>query len=96
MGRYIVRRLLLTIPVLFGILLLVFALGHLLPGSQCAAILGEHATQQACAAYDHEHGFDRPIPVQFVAYLSALARATWERPSRRRSRSPTCSCSGCR
>ena len=66
MGRYIVRRLLLTIPVLFGILLLVFALGHLLPGSQCAAILGEHATQQACAAYDHEHGFDRPIPVQFV------------------------------
>ena len=73
MGRYIIRRLLLTIPVLFGILLLVFALGHLLPGSQCAAILGEHATQQACAAYDHEHGFDRPIPVQFLDYLGALA-----------------------
>ena len=74
MVRYIVRRLLLTIPVLFGILLLVFAMGHLLPGSQCSAILGEHATIEACAKYDHEHGFDRPLPEQFVTYVTALSR----------------------
>jgi peptide/nickel transport system permease protein len=73
MGRYIVRRLLLTIPVLLGIVTLVFIMGHLLPGSQCAAILGERATLEACATYDHEHGFDRPIPEQFVDYLGDLA-----------------------
>jgi ABC-type dipeptide/oligopeptide/nickel transport system permease component len=73
MGRYIVRRLLLTIPVLFGIVTLVFIMGHLLPGSQCAAILGERASVESCAKYDHEHGFDRPIPEQFVDYLGDLA-----------------------
>jgi peptide/nickel transport system permease protein len=73
MGRYIIRRLLLTIPVLFGIVTLVFIMGHVLPGSQCAAILGERSTPEACAAYDHEHGFDRPLVVQYVDYLGDLA-----------------------
>ena len=74
MGRYIVRRLLLTIPVLFGVLTLVFVMGHLLPGSQCAAILGERATTEACAKYDHERGFDRPLPEQYLDYLGDLSR----------------------
>ena len=74
MGRYILRRLLLTIPVLIGIVSLVFLMGHVLPGSQCAAILGEHATEKACAAYDHEHGFDRPLAVQYVDFIAALSR----------------------
>ena len=46
MTAYIVRRLLLTIPVLFGILLLVFFLGRVLPGSFCYASLGERATAE--------------------------------------------------
>jgi peptide/nickel transport system permease protein len=74
MTRYIIRRLLLTIPVLFGILVLVFALGHLLPGSQCVALLGEHATPEVCAKFDHDRGFDRPIPEQFADYLGALSK----------------------
>ena len=74
MTRYIVRRILLTIPVLIGVVTLVFVMGHLLPGSQCAAILGEHTSPEACAAYDHAHGFDRPIPVQYVDFLAALLR----------------------
>jgi peptide/nickel transport system permease protein len=74
MTRYIVRRLMLTIPVLFGLLVLVFFLGHILPGSLCAAILGERATVQACAAFNHLHGLDLPVPVQFAAYLEGVAR----------------------
>ncbi len=74
MTRYIFRRILLTIPVLIGVVTLVFVMGHLLPGSQCAAILGEHTSPAACAAYDHAHGFDRPIPVQYVDFLAALLR----------------------
>jgi len=73
MTRYIVRRLVLTIPVLFGLLVLVFFLGHILPGSLCAAILGERATIQACQAFDHLHGLDRPVAVQFADYLGSVA-----------------------
>jgi len=73
MLRYIVRRVLLTIPVLFGILTLVFFLGHVLPGDACRALLGERATDAICAAYNHAHGLDQPIPVQFGNYLVDLS-----------------------
>ena len=73
MVRYIVRRLVLTLPVVFGVLVLVFFLGHVLPGSTCRALLGERATDAICAAYDHSHGLDLPIPVQFANYLNAIA-----------------------
>ena len=73
MLRYIVRRILLSIPVLFGILTLVFFLGHVLPGDACRALLGERATDAICAAYNHDHGLDQPVPVQFANYLVALS-----------------------
>lgn len=73
MVSYILRRILLTIPVLFGILVLVFFLGRVLPGSQCFALLGERATAAQCAAFDAAHGFDQPIPVQFATYLGQVA-----------------------
>ena len=73
MLRYIVRRLILTVPVLFGILVLVFFLGHILPGSACRALLGERATDAVCAEYDRQHGLDQPIPVQFGTYLVSLS-----------------------
>jgi peptide/nickel transport system permease protein len=74
MTRFILRRLILTIPVLIGLLVLVFYLGHILPGSQCAALLGERATVETCRIYDHAHGFDLPVPVQFGNYLGNIAR----------------------
>ncbi len=73
MLRYIVRRIVLTIPVLFGILVLVFFLGHILPGSACRALLGERATDAICAEYDRQHGLDQPVPVQFANYLAAVS-----------------------
>jgi ABC-type dipeptide/oligopeptide/nickel transport system permease component len=72
-ATYILRRILLTIPVLFGILVIVFFLNRVLPGSQCYALLGERATPAQCAAFDHAQGLDRPIPVQFVDYLGNVA-----------------------
>ena len=74
MTRYIIRRVLLTIPVLFGVLILVFFLNRVLPGSQCRALLGERATDAQCAAYDHLHGLDQPIPVQFGTYVASIAQ----------------------
>jgi len=73
MTRYIVRRLLITIPVLFGVILLVFIIGRLLPGDPCRILLGERASDAICADFNHRFGFDRPVVDQFFAYLGNLA-----------------------
>jgi peptide/nickel transport system permease protein len=73
MLQFVLRRLLLSIPVLFGIIFLVFALARLLPGDPCVAALGERATERICADFNHRYGLDQPIPIQFVAYLGQLA-----------------------
>lgn len=69
MLSYIARRLLYSVPVLIGILIVVFLLARLIPGEPCTAILGEKATPEACARYNVEHGLDKPITTQFVIYV---------------------------
>lgn len=69
MTQYIVRRILLAIPVIFGILVVTFSLSRMIPGGPCKAILGEKATQAVCDRFIHEFGFDRPIYVQFGSYM---------------------------
>ncbi|HQE92316.1 MAG TPA: ABC transporter permease [Anaerolineae bacterium] len=69
MFHYIVRRLLLSIPVLFGILVVTFVLARLIPGDPCKAMLGEKATAEVCARFTHEHGLDKPISVQLGIYM---------------------------
>jgi len=73
MLRFVVRRLLLLIPILFGVSVLVFAWIHALPGSPAEALLGEHATPQAVARLRHMYGLDKPIPIQYWNYLKTLA-----------------------
>jgi peptide/nickel transport system permease protein len=67
--QFIVRRLILSIPVLFGIVFIVFALARLLPGDPCTAELGERATEAQCKAFAVRNGLDQPILVQFGIYL---------------------------
>jgi peptide/nickel transport system permease protein len=71
--RFIIRRLLVTIPVLFGIIFIVFALARLVPGDPCRAVLGERATDAVCNDFIVRYGLDQPIPVQFGLYLQQLA-----------------------
>jgi peptide/nickel transport system permease protein len=71
--RFVLRRLLVTIPVLFGIVFLVFALARLVPGDPCRAVLGERATDAVCDDFIVRYGLDQPIPVQFAKYLEQLA-----------------------
>jgi len=70
MLQFIVRRILITIPVLFGILVLVFVVARLLPGDPCRIVIGERATAQVCADFNHRYGFDRPMLEQFGTYLN--------------------------
>lgn len=72
--QYVLRRLFASIPVLFGILLVTFALARLIPGDPCHAILGEKATPEMCARFVKEHGLDRPILVQFGIYAKEVLR----------------------
>src|SRR5262245_39180886 len=69
MLRFIVRRLLLLIPILFGVSLLVFIWIRLLPGSPAESLLGERATPQSVAQIRHQYGLDQPIYVQYWRYL---------------------------
>ena len=73
MVTYILRRLVLSIPVLFGILFATFALARLIPGDPCRAMLGEKATKVVCDEFNHRHGLDRSIPVQFGVYVNEIA-----------------------
>jgi peptide/nickel transport system permease protein len=82
MTTYIVRRILLSLPVLFGVLFATFALGRLIPGDPCRAILGEKATDVVCDEFIHRHGLDKPIPTQFGIYLSEVAHGDFGRSFR--------------
>ena len=75
MTQFILRRLLVTIPVLLGIVFIVFALARLVPGDPCRAVLGERATDAVCDDFIHRYGLDQPIPVQFVRVPPAARRA---------------------
>jgi peptide/nickel transport system permease protein len=69
MLRYLVRRLLLLIPILFGVSLLIFFWIRALPGGPAESLLGERATPQLVQEYRHRYGLDKPVYVQYWAYL---------------------------
>jgi len=73
MLRFVVRRLLLLIPILIGVSILVFLWIRALPGGPAAALLGERATPEAVAALEHQYGLDQPIYVQYGKYVEQLA-----------------------
>jgi ABC-type dipeptide/oligopeptide/nickel transport system permease component len=74
MHRYLIRRLLLTIPVLLGVATLVFSLIHFIPGDPAQAMLGEGAAPEDVAQLRERLGLDRPLLVQYGAFLQGLAR----------------------
>jgi peptide/nickel transport system permease protein len=74
MIKYIIRRLLASIPVLFGVLAVTFALARAIPGDPCRAMLGEKATAEVCERFNREKGLDKPLTVQFGVYLKDVAR----------------------
>ncbi|HEX5839935.1 MAG TPA: ABC transporter permease [Anaerolineales bacterium] len=74
MVQYLLRRLLSSIPVLFGILIVTFIIARVIPGDPCRAILGEKATAEICERFVHEHGLDRPIHEQLFIYMGEILR----------------------
>jgi peptide/nickel transport system permease protein len=74
MLRFLLRRLVLVVPVLFGVALLVFALIHLVPGDPAVSMLGEAATPADVAALRARLRLDDPLPQQFGRFLRDAVR----------------------
>lgn len=74
MTRFIGQRLLLTVPVLFGLLVLIFVLTRIVPIDPAAVLAGETATPEQVAQLRTELGLDRSLPVQFGLYLKQVAQ----------------------
>jgi peptide/nickel transport system permease protein len=72
MTQYTIRRILYSIPVLIGILVVTFVIARSIPGDPCKAMLGEKATVEVCDRFNREHGLDKSIPVQFWIYMKDI------------------------
>jgi peptide/nickel transport system permease protein len=69
---YILRRVLLLVPVLLGLSLLVFAIARLLPGDPVTLAAGPNATAADVAQVAREFGLDKPLPLQYWNYLTGI------------------------
>src|SRR5213594_3387102 len=74
MLTFIVRRLLLAVPVLLGVVFVVMLTVDLLPGDAVALMLGEHATKDAVAKLREHLGLDKPFLVRYLDYVGRVAR----------------------
>jgi peptide/nickel transport system permease protein len=72
--RYVVRRLLLLVPILIGVSILIFFWIHALPGNPADALLGERSTPELVKQYKERYGLDRPLPVQYWDYLKTTVQ----------------------
>jgi peptide/nickel transport system permease protein len=74
MLKFVVRRLLLLIPIMIGLSILVFLWIRALPGGPAQALLGERATPQSVAQIERSYGLNKPVHVQYWLYVKRVTR----------------------
>ena len=74
MYKYILRRLLLLIPVVIGVSFVVYGIMSMVPGDPVYQVLSEDATPEQIAATRHEMGLDQPFLVRYGRYMLGLLR----------------------
>jgi len=79
MGSYIARRLLLAVPVLFGVSVLVFLILHLTPGNPALVIAGPDAPPNVVRDVERSLGLDQPLYIQYGRYLARIVRGDFGR-----------------
>lgn len=72
MVKYIVKRLLLLIPIILGVSAIIFTLKTLTPGDPARQILGNDATEEQIQAKREELGLNDPAVVQYVRYIGGI------------------------
>ena len=78
-GLYLLQRLALIVPVLFGLTLLTFTLSHIVPGDPALLAAGPAATPQMVEQIRQEFRLDDPLPIQYANYLKGLVTGDWGR-----------------
>lgn len=73
MYKYIIKRLLLLIPILLGVTFIVFSIMELTPGDPGSVLLGPYATKDAIDQLNKELGYDRPFIERYVLYIKNAA-----------------------
>jgi peptide/nickel transport system permease protein len=73
MTRYVVQRLGVLAAMLFGLLCITFAVSNIAPGDPAALAAGPNATRAMVETMRREYGLDRPLPEQFLIYVSGIA-----------------------
>jgi len=73
LSAYALRRLLLAVPVLFGVSVLVFAVLHLAPGDPAAIMLGAQATKEDVERLHRDLGLDQPLVIQYLHWIGQVA-----------------------
>lgn len=74
MAQYIVGRLVAAVPVVLGVTIVVFLLVQLVPGDIAQMMLGPDSTVEDVDALRKEFGLDRPLPIQYLKWLSRVVR----------------------
>lgn len=72
--RYLLRRLGLAVPVMFGVSLVSFLLIHLAPGNVATTLLGDQATPQLIKEIEQRYRLDRPLPEQYLVWMNRVLR----------------------
>ncbi|MEC9489510.1 MAG: ABC transporter permease [Halanaerobiales bacterium] len=85
MFSYILRRILILIPLLLAISIVVFFMIHLIPGDPVQIMLGNKGTEEDVARIRAELGFDEPLHIQYFSFLSNLVRGDLGRSIRNRN-----------
>jgi peptide/nickel transport system permease protein len=79
MIRYIARRIVLLIPLLFGVSILIFVTMRLIPGDPARLALGAEATEDQVQLMRRQWGLDQPLPVQYAYWLGHAMQGDWGR-----------------
>ena len=74
MLKYILQRLVFSIPVFLGVVTIVFLVVRVIPGDPAVAALGDYASKEAVEALRQQMGLNEPLPIQYVRFLSNLVR----------------------
>ena len=71
---FLVRRVLALIPVLFGVIVVIFLISHIIPGDPARLLAGPRATDEIVAKIRADYGLDKPLHIQFFIYLKDMVR----------------------
>src|SRR5947207_4515266 len=81
---FLLRRIVGIAAVMIGVSVITFAISHVIPADPVAAALGDHATDRQIAVFRAEYHLDRPLPEQYLTYVSGLVRGDLGRSIRTR------------